>query len=234
MKKRLLLFISDPDPHFLSLLAGIGRLDPVSNSRPEPDTLRIDRPPLGKAMTVEELEKTFEMKGPGKGFASELDSSRSLPPLPPPGFLPEPSLELPVKLGIGPGLPQFPASTSPQNFLASLGIIGPNKHAVHGGSPVASLYQPPPGHPGLSKLPPPSLHQPVSASNPVGFRPFDPMASHPSPFPAAAFNPFNAFGPIGPGLLLPPKSGSPVCESPTVSLTNNSLGLSSPLGVSNI
>ena len=212
------------------------------NTRPEPETLaRIERPPPpGKAMMLEELERSFETKAPGKA-----NSSRASGPPPPPGFLPD--LELPVKLGLGPGLPQLSVPASPQtvmsqNFLASLGIIGQSKQ-VSGGSPVASLFLPPPGHPGISKLP---QHQPpaqmvnpgggfnaVPASKPVGFRPFDPLSSHPSPF-AAAFNPFNAFGPLGPGLLLPPKSGSPVCESPTVSLTNNSLGLSSPLGVSHL
>lgn len=220
----------------MSLLAGIGRLEPVLNTRPELDSLRMDRPPpLSKAMTVEELERTFETKSPGK--AADVDPSRSLAPAPPPGFLPD--LELPVKLGFGSGMPvpSSPQTVMGQNILANLGILGPSKHAVMaGGSPVASLFQPPPGHPGLPKHQPPLPVNPigfdvsVSSSNPVGFRPFDPMASH--PFPAAAFNPFNAFGPIGAGLVLPPKSGSPVCESPTVSLTNNSLGLSSPLGVS--
>jgi len=80
----------------------------------------------------------------------------------------------------------------------------------------------------------PGFHSaPVGASNPIGFRPFDPLGSRPSPFPVmsgppSAFNPFTAFGPIGPGLALP-KSGSPASESPAGHLGGS---INSPFGVS--
>jgi hypothetical protein len=80
----------------------------------------------------------------------------------------------------------------------------------------------------------PGFHSaPIGASNPIGFRPFDPLGSRPSPFPVmsgppSAFNPFTAFGPIGPGLALP-KSGSPASDSPAGHLGGS---INSPFGVS--
>jgi hypothetical protein len=86
-------------------------------------------------------------------------------------------------------------------------------------------------HPGL----PANLMDALSTANPAGFRPFDPLGFRPGM--PGAFNPFNSFGPIGPGqpkslvMQTLAKSGSPVGEGASLHL-NSPVGLNPAFGVS--
>ena len=238
----------------MSLLANIGRLEAPQPGGIQPEhpvtAQRFDLPPMSRALTVEELERSFRQRG--KTNHEEVDP-RSVGP--PPGFIPGTKIPAPTVAGF-PDNRRTNAGSNP-NFAANRGVADKpnplinfnsfaNMHQtfpVHPAGPGQHATNPPlpNSHPGLNHVlaanPMPRYSpNPVGNSNPVGFRPFEP-----SPFPMvsapSAFNPFHLFGPIVPGpsqsLLLQgmAKSGSPVGEPSSVQM-NNSLGLNSAFGVS--
>ena len=192
----------------MSLLAGMGVGGPPESARPElvPQNARTERPTLNQAMTLEELERSFEVKN----RLQEVDQKSKAPP---PGFSSSPLPSGPRVLAPGPighhrpqppMLPGFSSQFELENHLSQAGLFhmqsrpGSSPQTVlsgmmsqnHPANPIGSQHHP--------ANPIGSQHQPA---NPSLFRPFDPQGVRPSfPMLPSAFNPFNSFGPIiGPG-----------------------------------
>lgn len=180
----------------MSLLAGMGMGGPAESGRPEivSHNPRTERPSLNQAMTLEELERSFEVKN----RSQEVDQKG-----PPPGFSSSPSPIGPRVSAPGPighqrpqpqMLPKFSNQFELENHLNQAGLFHLQSRPVSSPQTVPSGMgsQNHPANPiGLQ-------HQP---GNPSLFRPFDPQNVRPSfPMLPSAFNPFNSFGPIiGPG-----------------------------------
>ena len=244
----------------MSLLAGMG-VDSGTRAKEGSPVLNPMNPPpppalgsINKAMTVEELERSFEVK------KQEMDS-RSVAP--PPGFNSGPSPVMGSRV-VGPGPIGHHRTQQQQqeqhqaamlnllqqhvNPLSQLGLVinNPQQQPIH--RMISSSPQP--GNM-LSNHPNPPMCGPQGPHN--AFGPFDPREMggiRPSPFGGppmvtapAAFNPFNSFGPIGPGqhtsLMMqslssssePKRLSSPVSDSSNVQM-NQMSSLNSAFGVS--